>query len=65
MGFSKDGKPLIGMVGGDPTLWCAVGFTGYGLGMCWSAGAAVAQVLNDEESELTAILPIFSPSRFS
>lgn len=65
MGFSKDGKPLIGMIGGDPTLWCAVGFTGYGLGMCWSAGEAVAQVLNDEESELTSILPIFSPNRFS
>lgn len=64
MGFSKDGKPLIGMIGGDPTMWCAVGFTGYGLGMCWSAGEAVAQVLNDEQSELTEILPIFAPNRF-
>ncbi|CAM2010276.1 NAD(P)/FAD-dependent oxidoreductase [Acanthopleuribacter pedis] len=65
MGFSKDGKPLIGMIGGDPTMWCAVGFTGYGLGMCWSAGEAVAQVLNDEQSELTEILPMFAPNRFS
>ena len=63
MGFSKDGKPLIGPIGGDPTLWCAVGFTGYGLGMCWSAGEAVAEILNDEQSERTEILPIFSPSR--
>ncbi|CAM2065094.1 FAD-binding oxidoreductase [Sulfidibacter corallicola] len=65
MGFSKDGKPLVGPIGGDPTLLCAVGFTGYGLGMCWSAGQALAEVLNDEKSPLTDILPIFSPGRFS
>lgn len=64
MGFSKDGKPIIGPIDGDPTLWCAVGFTGYGLGMCWSVGEAVAEVLNDEQSELTECLPIFSPNRF-
>lgn len=65
MGFSKDGKPLIGPISGDPTRWCAVGFTGYGLGMCWSVGQAVAEVLNDEETVLTETLGIFSPSRFS
>ncbi len=65
MGFSRDGLPIIGTVGGDPSLWCAVGFTGYGLGICWSVGEAAAQALNDEVTELTEILPMFSPSRFS
>jgi glycine/D-amino acid oxidase-like deaminating enzyme len=64
MGFSKDGKPIIGPINSDPTLWCAVGFTGYGLGMCWSVGEAVAEVLNDESSLLTEQLAIFSPNRF-
>ena len=64
MGFSRDGKPIIGPLKGDPSLWAAVGFTGYGLGMCWSVGEAIAQVLSDETSELTEILPIFSPNRF-
>lgn len=64
MGFSKDGKPIIGPIDSDPTLWCAVGFTGYGLGMCWSVGEAIAEVLNDERSALTDQLSIFSPNRF-
>lgn len=65
MGFSKDGRPLIGPIAGNPSLWCAAGFTGYGLGMCWAVGLAIAQVLNDETSELTEILPDFTPSRFT
>jgi len=65
MGFSKDGRPLIGPISGDPSLWAAAGFTGYGLGLCWAVGLAVAQVLNDEQSPLTDILPDFSPSRFT
>ena len=65
MGFSKDGRPLIGPISGDPSFWSAAGFTGYGLGLCWAVGLAVAQVLNDEKSPLTDILPDFSPSRFA
>lgn len=65
MGFSKDGRPLIGPIGGDPTFWAAAGFTGYGLGLCWAVGLGVAQILNDETSPLTDILPDFSPSRFT
>lgn len=65
MGFSKDGRPLIGPVSGYSNLWCAAGFTGYGLGLCWAVGQAVAEVLNDEVSSLTEILPDFSPSRFT
>ena len=65
MGFSKDGRPLIGPIGGDPSFWAAAGFTGYGLGLCWAVGLGVAQILNDETSPLTDILPDFSPSRFT
>ena len=64
MGFSKDGLPLIGPIGGDPSLWAAAGFTGYGLGMCWAVGLAVAQVLNDEKTFFSELASVFSPNRF-
>lgn len=65
MGFSADGLPIVGPVAGDPTLWTAVGFTGYGLGMAWSVGIAVAQILNGEESPDTQEIAHFHPSRLS
>jgi len=65
MGFSRDGLPIIGPVGGDPALWCAIGFTGYGLGLCWAVGVAIADTLDGRDSEFAEILPTFAPSRFS
>ncbi|MCB1049756.1 MAG: FAD-binding oxidoreductase [Acidobacteria bacterium] len=65
MGFSADGLPLIGPLGGDPTLWVAAGFTGYGLGMSWSVGKAVADVLSGDQTPWADQLKIFNPGRFS
>lgn len=65
MGFSADGLPLIGPLHGDPTLWVAAGFTGYGLGMCWSVAQAVAAVFRGEAGQWAEWLDPLKPNRFA
>jgi len=64
MGFSADGLPLIGPIGGDQSLWSVAGFTGYGLGLFWPVTKAVSETLIRKKTEGTEYLPGLSPSRF-
>ncbi|MCB1044869.1 MAG: FAD-binding oxidoreductase [Acidobacteria bacterium] len=63
MGFSVDGLPIVGPVSGDPTVWSAVAFTGYGLGMAWSIGSGVADVLAGEETSEADFMARLSANR--
>ena len=63
MGFSRDGLPIVGPMPGNTTTWIAAGFTGYGLGMCWSIGKAVADALTENKSPYIDILNICNPRR--
>lgn len=52
MGFTSDGRPLVGKLGREATgarmgdgEYIAAGFNGYGMPQCWGAGEAVAKML--------------------
>ncbi len=65
MGFSGDGLPIVGPISGDPTMWSAVAFTGYGLGLSWSIGKAVAEALDGQDTARTRFLTKLHPNRFA
>lgn len=44
LGFTSDGKPLLGWVPGRRGVLVAAGFNGHGMPVCWGAGAQVADM---------------------
>jgi glycine/D-amino acid oxidase-like deaminating enzyme len=63
MGFTSDGRPLVGKLDGATTgrdgksEWVAAGFNGYGMPQCWGVGEAVAKMLLGQEEEVREWLP--------
>lgn len=62
LGFSTDGKPLIGSV--RPGVFVAAAFCGHGMPQCYGAGKAIALMLLDRDVEVDVEVREFSPARF-
>lgn len=61
MGFSIDGLPLVGALPQAPTIICAVGFTGHGMGFAFGLAKGLAEHL--VEGKTSYPLEIFSLKR--
>ena len=51
LGFTHDGKPLIGPLPERPHVLVAAGFCGHGMPQCFGAGKAIAQILAGQPPE--------------
>ena len=54
LGFTSDGKPLVGTLPGRPNVYVAAGFNGHGMPQCFGVGKAVALLLSGREEEMNA-----------
>lgn len=61
MGFSIDGLPLVGALPSAPSVICAVGFTGHGMGFAFGLAKGLAEYL--VEGKTSYPLDIFSLRR--
>ena len=61
MGFSIDGLPLVGALPSAPSVICAVGFTGHGMGFAFSLAKGLSEHL--VEGKTSYPLEIFSLKR--
>ncbi|MFB6273607.1 MAG: NAD(P)/FAD-dependent oxidoreductase [Salinibacter sp.] len=61
MGFSPDGRPVVGAVPGHPEGIFATGFTGHGMGYGFRMGRLLANLVNGTRPEA---LDLFAASRF-
>lgn len=62
MGFSPDGRPVVGTVPGHPRGLFATGFTGHGMSYGFRMGRLLADLLSDDHRPETYSL--FAASRF-
>lgn len=62
MGFSPDGRPVVGRVPGHPEGIFATGFTGHGMGYGFRMGRLLADVVVD--ASRPEALDLFAASRF-
>lgn len=62
MGFSPDGRPVIGRVPGHPEGVFATGFTGHGMGYGFRMGRLIADFVSEDEHP--EALKLFAASRF-
>lgn len=62
MGFSPDGRPVVGPVPGHPRGLFATGFTGHGMGYGFRMGRLLADLICDDERPET--FSLFTASRF-
>lgn len=62
MDRTRDGKPIVGRLGGRPNRWVVVGFNGHGMPAGIGVGKALAEAINDDRTPET-LMP-FDPSRF-
>ncbi len=61
MGFSRDGRPLVGWLDADRHLAVCAGFTGHGMGMAAACTEALADLLAFRDAPS---IRTFAPSRF-
>jgi glycine/D-amino acid oxidase-like deaminating enzyme len=62
MGFSPDGRPVVGAVPGHPEGVFATGFTGHGMGYGFRMGRLLATLVADDERPKS--LDLFTAARF-
>jgi glycine/D-amino acid oxidase-like deaminating enzyme len=62
MGFSRDGRPLVGWLDADRHLAVCAGFTGHGMGMAAACTEALADLLDFRAADAIAT---FAPARFA
>lgn len=62
MGFSPDGRPVVGRVPDHPEGLFATGFTGHGMGYGFRMGRLLADLLC--EAEQPEAFKLFAASRF-
>jgi glycine/D-amino acid oxidase-like deaminating enzyme len=62
MGFSPDGRPVVGHVPDHPEGLFATGFTGHGMGYGFRMGRLLADAVCDGDSP--EALDLFAASRF-
>lgn len=62
MGFSPDGRPVVGGVPDHPEGVFATGFTGHGMGYGFRMGRLLATLVTDDERPES--LDLFAASRF-
>jgi len=68
LGFTSDGKPLVGPLGafGKPHVYVAAGFCGHGMPQCFGVAKAVALMLAGRGEEVHPfVLTAARPERFA
>ena len=61
MGYSRDGRPLVGWLDAGRHLAICAGFTGHGMGMAAACTESLAELLTFRDAPAIAS---FAPSRF-
>ena len=51
LGFTQDGRPLVGRVPGRPNVFVAAGFNGHGMPQCFGVGKGIAQMIEEKDQE--------------
>ena len=68
LGFTRDGRPLVGAVPGRPGLFVGAGFCGHGMPQCFGVGKALALMLRGGAEGAQAVHPTvkaeMEPARF-
>ena len=57
LGFTTDGKPVVGPLPGRPELIVAAGFCGHGMPQCFGVGKGVAQMLDGSPERMGELHP--------
>ena len=66
LGFTTDGRPLIGPVPGRPHVYVAAAFCGHGMPVCYGAGKAVAQMITGAaKGDVHPFVAECDPARFT
>ena len=69
LGFTSDGKPIVGPLPGRPNVFVAAGFCGHGMPQCFGVGKGIALMLNGGEAGAGDVHPFLrsqaDPARFS